>query len=201
MAREIPKTKNLLDQYHLRYLIEEFLHFEDIAPAEVPEWFREEIKFALINRGEDDKEAFTSEFIIVPFLKETWKKHSALSLFSHVQITADDVTVIPDYLISSKDPTGYKIVHTPLLLTIEAKNENFDEGWAQALLQSVVCQKINATMTTPIYSIVTTGDFWEFGKLQQQEFIRHPVPWAIHDMSGLLGILDRLFGECEQSIS
>jgi hypothetical protein len=45
-------------------------------------------------------------------------------------------------------------LYKPLLLTVEAKNEKFDEGWTQALLQSVVCQKINGTPNIPILSIV-----------------------------------------------
>ncbi|MCP4369518.1 MAG: hypothetical protein GY797_15620 [Deltaproteobacteria bacterium] len=87
-----------------------------------------------------------------------------------------------------------------MLLTIKAKNENFDEGWAQALLQSVICQKLNENDDIPIYSIVTTGDLWEFGKLENHVFIRHPVPWAIQDIGGLLGILDTLFSVCEKLI-
>jgi len=133
-------------------------------------------------------------------LKETWKNHPKLNLFSHVQISADDVTVIPDYLLSSKDPTGYKILHTPLLLTVEAKNEEFDKGWFQALLQSVVCQKINETNEIPILSIVTTGDVWQFGKLEKQFFIKHPISSSIQSLGGLLGILNELFTECEHTI-
>lgn len=70
----------------------------------------------------------------------------------------------------------------------------------KALLQSVICQKINETDETPIFSIVTTGDLWEFGKLERQIFTRHPVPWAIQDIGGLLGILDSLFSTCEKVI-
>jgi hypothetical protein len=84
----------------------EFIDLNKIQPANVMDWFKEELKFSLLNRGEVDKEAFTSEFIVVPFLKETWKKHPHLNLFSHVQIKADDIIVIPDYLMTSKEPTG-----------------------------------------------------------------------------------------------
>jgi hypothetical protein len=44
---------------------------------------------------------------------------------------------------------------------VEAKNDNFDEGWTQALLQSVVCKKLNNSVDIPILSIVTTGDTWQ----------------------------------------
>ncbi len=201
MTNTPDNAKAILEQYSLSYKMVEFIDFNQIQPVSVMDWFKEELRFSLLNRGENDKEAFTSEFIIVPFLKEAWKKHSQLNLFSHVQIKADDVVVIPDYLISAKDPTGYKVICKPLLITVEAKNEHFDEGWTQALLQSIICQKINGTDQIPILSIVTTGDTWQFGKLDKKLFIKHPFSASLQDTEGLLGILDVLFSECEQIIS
>ncbi|EDN70438.1 conserved hypothetical protein [Beggiatoa sp. PS] len=200
MTNKLDTIKNILDNYHLHYQITEFINLANIQSISIKEWFKEELKFSLANRGEVDKEAFTSEFIVVPFLKEAWKRHSQLNLFSHVQIKADDIIVIPDYLISSKDPTGYKTIYQPLLLTVEAKNDNLDEGWTQALLQSVVCQKINGTLDIPILSIVTTGDVWQFGKLDKQNFIKHPLSVSIQSTEDLLGVLDVLFSECEKVI-
>jgi hypothetical protein len=84
---------------------------------------------------------------------------------------------------------------------VEAKNEKFDEGWAQALLQSIVCQKINGTDEIPILSIVTTGDIWQFGKFEKKRFIKHPISASIQHIEELLGILDVLFSECEKVIS
>ncbi len=201
MAREIPKLEEILEQYHLHYELAEFFDFDASMPVKASDAFKEELRFALLHRGEDDKEAFTSEFIIVPFLRETWKKHPDLNLFSHVQIHADDITVIPDYLLSAKPPTGYKTVYRPLLLTVEAKDEKFDEGWSQALLQSIVCQKINQTPNIPIFSIVTIGDSWQFAKLQGDLFIKHPLPASIQHIDELLGILDMLFSECEKALT
>lgn len=201
MAHKLDNIMVILDHYHLKYEMIEFMDFAQIQPISVMDWFKEELAFSLKNRGEDDKEAFTVEFIVVPFLKEIWKKHSRLNLFSHVQIKADDMIVTPDYLITAKTPTGYKKVYKPLLLTVEAKNENFDEGWTQALLQSMVCQKINNSVEIPILSIVTTGDTWQFGKLEKNVFIRHPVAVGIQHIEGLLGILDKLFLECENLVN
>jgi hypothetical protein len=191
--------KEILERYQLHYYLNEFIDIDNIPSIEMPNFFKEEIKFALLNRGEEDKEAFTCEFIIVPFLRATWKKHPQLNLFSHVAIHADNTTIIPDYLVTAKNPTGYKSIYQPLLLTVEAKNEKFEEGWTQALLQSIICQKMNGTETIPIWSIVTTGDFWQFGKLEQRNFSRHPLPASIQDMAKLLGILEVLFSACEQT--
>lgn len=192
--------QDILAHYDLSYQIAEFIQFAHIQPVVLADWFEGEIKFALFNRGEDDKEAFTAEFIIVPFLKEAWKRHPKLSLFSHVQLKDGETTLIPDYLISAKNPKGYKAIYKPLLLTVEAKNEDFDQGWRQALLQSLICQKINAQPDIPILSIVTTGDSWQFGKLVDKQFIRHPISTSLQDFSGLLGVLDEIFALCEKQL-
>ncbi len=193
--------EEILEYYHLDFRFETFLDFSQIPPVPAEDWFKEELMFSLTNRGEDDKEAFVCEFLIVPFLKHVWKRHPKINLFSHVQIKVDDLTLIPDYLVSKRTPTGFKRLYKPLLLTVEAKNEQFDEGWFKALLQAIVCQKINATEKIPILVIVTTGDFWQFGKLDNSHVIRHPLPLSIEDPDALLGVLDVLFQECEQQVT
>jgi hypothetical protein len=200
MPHSFNSPKDVIAHYHLHYNIAEFIDFAQSPVVKMSDWFKEEIRFALRHRGEDDKEAFTAEFIIVPFLKEVWKKHPLLNLFSHVPLKVEDLMVIPDYLVASPDPSGYKIVYKPLLLTVEAKNEKFEEGWMQALLQAVVCQKLNGTTDIPIFSIVTTGDFWQFGKLEKQLFTKHPVSVSLQHLEELLGILDVLFSECEKVV-
>lgn len=135
----------------------------------------------------------------MPFLRAVWRRHPNLELFSHIQIQADDIVVIPDYLVSSRSPTGYKALSKPLLLTVEAKDEKFHEGWIQALQQAIICQKINAMTDVPVFSIVTTGDFWEFGKLEGEMFLKHPLPASIQHPDELLGVLDTLFEVCEQT--
>ena len=193
------KFEELLETYQLQFTMEEFFTLSTLPKAAASEAFQEELRFAVRHRGSDDKEAFTSEFIVVPFLRETWQRHPRLNLFSHVAINAENVTVIPDYLVTAQAPTGYKSVYKPLLLTIEAKDERFEQGWEQALQQSIVCQQINQNPAIPIFSIVTTGDFWEFGKLGGRIFLKHPLPASIQHPDEVLSVLDALFAACEQA--
>jgi hypothetical protein len=198
MPHNFNQIQDILTHYHLDYQLTEFIDFNQVPAVNVPEWFKQELRFAITNRGELDREAFACEFIIVPFLREAWKRHSRLSLFSHIPIKAEELTIVPDYLVTAKHPTGYKTVYKPLLITVEAKNEQFEEGWMQALLQAVVCQKLNGTADIPILTVVTTGDFWQFGKLERQVFTKHPISASIQYVEKLLGILDILFAEGER---
>jgi hypothetical protein len=199
MPHNFTSLKDVIQAYGLSYQTDQFIDFQAIEAVSVADWFKAEIDFSLKNQGQDDKEAFVSEFVIVPFLKEAWKHHANLSLFSHPTLTTDDVTVIPDYLLTARDPSGYKSIYKPLLITVEAKNENFDEGWMQAVLQAVVCQKLNEKPEIPIYAIVTTGDIWEFGKLENKRFTYHPLPLSVQDIGRLLGVLDFLYQQSEIS--
>jgi len=54
--------------------------------------------------------------------------------------------------------------------------------------------------TISILSIVTTGDTWQFGKLEKNVFIQHPIAAGIQHIEELLGILNLLFSECENRI-
>ena len=192
--------EELLETYQLQYISEEFIDFHAVQPIQMPEWFQDELHFALEHLGESDKEAFASEFIVVPFLRAVWRRHPKMELFSHVQIQADNMIVIPDYLLSSRSPTGYKALCKPLLLTVEAKDEKFNEGWTQALQQSIVCQKINGAPDVPVFSIVTTtGEAWQFGKLEGTVFKKHPFSVSFYPVEELVGILDALFAACEQA--
>ncbi|MCP4404886.1 MAG: hypothetical protein GY801_47245 [bacterium] len=58
----------------------------------------------------------------------------------------------------------------------------------------------NDTPDITIYSIVTTGDFWQFGKLTQSVFTKHPVPVSLHPAGKLLGILNAIFSLCEDEL-
>jgi len=188
----------VLEKFNLTYHANQFINFNTIKEIKVATWFAEDIAFALQNRGVDDKYFFIQEFITAPCLKEAWKRHEKLNLFSHPQIKADDWIVIPDYLVSPKAAHGYKRLGKPLLLTVEAKDEDFDQGWTQAIFEAVICQKINNDLEIPIWCIVTTGDTWQFGKLFKNDFYKHPYSVSLANLGQLLAILDELFSQCDQ---
>ncbi len=196
---EFKNTQNILKKFNLTFLMESFINLKMAETMELPAFLLEDLQFALAHVGPADKEAFTCEFIIVPFLKESWKRHSQLNLFSHVAIQADDLVAIPDYIVAAPTSTGWKELEKPLLLTTEAKYEKFDEGWTQALLQAIICQKMNQTVELPILMIVTNGEVWQFGQLAGQKFMRHPISAVLSHPAELLGTLDKIFARCEEN--
>ena len=49
------------------------------------------------------------------------------------------------------------------MIVVEAKKNDFDQGWAQCLAELVVAQKINQDAKRPVYGIVTDANLWQFG--------------------------------------
>jgi len=194
---EFKSVQEILKKFGLDY--EESIPMIKSKRVKLPPFMLEDLQFSLIHRSHVDKEAFTCEFIIVPFLKEAWKRHPQVNLFSHVMIQADDLVAIPDYVVAARTSTGWKELEKPLLLTVEAKHEKFDEGWTQALLQAVICQKMNQTTKLPILMMVTNGEMWQFGQLAGRVFSRHALPASISDPAHLLGLLDAIFAMCEKN--
>ena len=43
---------------------------------------------------------------------------------------------------------------------MEAKQNNFTEGWGQCLAELVAAQKLNKNNQIPIHGIVTDGELW-----------------------------------------
>jgi hypothetical protein len=189
----------VIAQYPLKYKRKIFLPDVSIEP---PELFLENINLALERQAEDENEIFFRESFIFPFLQQAWKPYKNLKLWSHQKLVYDEnLSGEPDYLISTwRDEVIDKWVNTPLLAVSEAKRQDFEEGWGQCLAEMIACQKTNQDENMIVYGIVSTGMIWEFGKLMQNTFTKHPFSYSIAEPQKVLGKLDYVFAECEKQV-
>jgi hypothetical protein len=100
--------------------------------------------------------------------------------------------------------TAYQIAfRNPFVAIIEAKKENFDQGWGQCLMAMKTAQKLNAQdgLHIDIFGIVSTGMFWEFGKLATNGQFYKTSGYSLTQPEAVLGILDYLFIECEKKLA
>jgi hypothetical protein len=140
---EFKNNSEMLAYFGLRVERNRFLNFDEIPPISLPHWVLEDIDFALINRGDTDMEFYACEALIFPILKEAWKRNPKAKLFSHPQIKYEDLLLVPDYVVTPKDKTGINTFQKPLLITVEAKNDDYDLGWSDAYKQLIVCRLLN----------------------------------------------------------
>jgi hypothetical protein len=151
---------------------------------------------------------FNSEYaicenIIAPILREVWLKYrEALLLWSHQPLNYDDrLSGIPDYIVAQRSPRGKVILEQPYLILVEAKKDNFEEGWGQCLAELIAAQKMNAKPDQAIFGIVSNGKLWEFGKLQNEVFTKHIRAYILEDLEKLMAVINFLFSESLRQIT
>ncbi len=191
--------KQVIQKYPLKLRRERFL--PDLS-LELPEWFIENLNFSLDRNNPFEKEVFLRESIIFPFLQLAWKRHPQLELWALQELFYDDnLSGEPDYLVAAwRDEVIDKPINTPLLAVAEAKKQDFEGGWAQCVAEMIACQKLNQNENITVYGIVSTGLFWEFGKLEKEVFTQHTLSYSVTEPKKVFGILDYLFTECEKQI-
>jgi len=192
--------EQVLAKYPLKVQKNNFLPDITLQP---PALFLENLTFALRMQTDNESEMFFREYFIAPFMVEAWKRHPHLQIWSNNALKYDsDLFGEPDYLVSYRDEGVIsKLVSQPLLAIAEAKRQDFVKGWGQCLAEMVACQKINGQADITIYGIVSTGIYWEFGKLSGDVFTKNLLSYAINDPARVLGLLDYVFAACEQQIS
>ena len=140
-------------------------------------------------------EASRCETIIFPVLKESYKAYAdQYALWIKQSITYDDVlNGTPDYFISTRSELGKTVVGSPLILLVEAKKNDFEQGWGQCLAELVAAQKINNDAGFPVYGIVTDGTLWQFGRLIGDTFTQNRTDFALANLPTLFGAVNSVF--------
>ncbi|MCI5192748.1 MAG: hypothetical protein D3915_06420 [Candidatus Electrothrix sp. AU1_5] len=132
------------------------------------------------------------ERIISPILELVSEQYEELKIWSHLPYNVDQEQGLvgePDYLVAPR--TKYGDMGVPPLCIVEAKKDNFEQGWTQALTEMVAASLQGADIC---YGVVTTGNIWVFGKLEQQVFIREPKKFsATIDLQEIFEVLNWLF--------
>jgi hypothetical protein len=80
---------------------------------------------------------------------------------------------------------------------IEAKRNDFEQGWGQCLAELVAAQKINQDSSRPVYGIVTDGNLWQFGKLCEDTFFKQRDNYTIDELGRLFGAINFVLQSCD----
>jgi len=184
-------------EYKIKYEEGVFISALDIV---VPQAFIEEFRFNKENIDIFSSEASRSELIISPLLREIYKRHSKnYSFWIQKPISFNEVlSGTPDYIFSKKSALGKTVLETPIVIVVEAKKNDFEQGWGQCLAELVASQKINNNETNSVYGVVTDGNLWQFGRLQEHLFTKNEKNYTIDNMQELFGALEHLATLVEQ---
>ena len=180
-------------KFGIRHIENDFIKIEDGASPS--EQFLQELEF---NRKYIDvfaSEGARCEAVIFPVLREVYKRYANYyALWIKKSITYDDVlSGTPDYFISTRSELGKLIVGTPLIMLVEAKKNDFEQGWGQCLAELVAAQKINEDTEHPVYGIVSDGTLWQIGYLLNETFTQNRTSFSVDDLPTLCGAVDFVF--------
>ncbi len=135
-----------------------------------------------------------SEMIIAPVLLEVRRRANyQVSLFSGTEFNVDaekGLNGYCDFVISrAKEQLT---INAPVLIIIEAKNENIKVGLAQcaaAMLAAQIFNQQEGNAIDLIYGAVTTGNMWQFLQLNGTIISIDLSEYYINNVDKILGIL------------
>lgn len=182
------------EDYNIKYVEEDFIEYEDIKPSE---YFIKEFEFSEKNIDIFTSESSRCENVIYPILREVYKAFvNKYALWSHKSIRYDTkLNGAPDYLFSTRSALGKTVLGFPIVIIVEAKQNNFNEGWGQCLAELIASQKINGSDELPVYGIVTDGEVWQFGKLISNLFTKDRTRITINDLDKIFGSIGFLLSQ------
>lgn len=182
----------VLKTFNIKYVE---LNFETTNIIETPSVLQEDITFTLDQVAYDVSEAAICENLIYPILKSAWRRYSdILAIWSRPALMLDnDLSGIPNYVISKKSALGKIIFESPYVAVVEAKKDDFSSGWAQCAAEMYAMQKLNNDDNLPIYGIVSNGETWEIAFLEKQTFTKFRQIYVIQRLDELFSALCSIF--------
>ncbi len=135
-----------------------------------------------------------SELVIVPVLLEVRRLlNRQISLFSGVEFSVDaekGLSGVCDFILSQSPDQLF--LNAPVLLMVEAKNENIKGGLAQCVAEMVAAQLFNERKGNSIehvYGVVTSGNIWKFLCLNKDVVFVDQPEYHIERIGKILAIL------------
>ena len=162
--------------------------FEPIAPSE---WLMNSLE-----RGEQIafvSEKARSEFIVAPILLAVKEiANNEIQIFSGQTLNVDaslGLTGECDFILSKTKPTP--ILKSPIITLVEAKKNDIELGLGQCIAQmfaSMIFNKRNGNDFQAIFGCVTTGEDWQFLKLDGSTAIIDSERFYLSELDKILGI-------------
>ncbi len=139
-------------------------------------------------------EKLRSEFIVAPVLltcQELLKNECCLYSGIRLDVDADrGLKGECDFILAKAPPTP--ALRAPLMVVVEAKKNDIEEGLAQCAAQMVAARLFNERHhenLPEVFGCVTTGETWQFMRLRNGELLVDAERYYISDVSAVLGVL------------
>ncbi|MBD2500139.1 hypothetical protein [Anabaena azotica] len=169
------------------------------VPFEISHYFREDLELMMRDAVVDNSEVAICQNLIYPLIKEVWKTYrQPFIIWSHPSLNHDgNLSIFPGYILAKRSSLGKVVFDKPYFILVEAKQDNFEAGWAQCLAEMIAAQRLNGEYQIVIFGIVSNGATWQFGKLEGEVFTRNITPYTIYELDKLISVVNFIFQQCE----
>jgi hypothetical protein len=141
-----------------------------------------------------------SEWLVSPILVQARKlANERVQLFSGEEFNVDQekgLNGFCDFLFSKS--SNKFTVDAPVLMLVEAKRGEIESGLGQCVAEMVAAQAYNQNKNKnipTIYGCVTSGNLWQFLKLESNNIIIDPNSYLVTPVQKILGILKWMLSE------
>ncbi len=167
-----------------------FSKSEQIQPSS---WLKEALetglKLALLSSSEKAR----SEFIVAPILMELEKRNKdEFSIFSGERLDVDEEKGLKgecDFILSKG--RAVSTIIAPIFMLVEAKKNDIKAGLGQCIAQMVGARLFNqgeGNAINLIYGCVTTGENWQFLKLDDDVVFMDIGRYYISELTKIIGV-------------
>jgi len=186
-------------------LIEKSSHlFPEITALNPSSWLQETLSYSLKLALYSSSEKARSEFIIAPILIELERRNlQKISIYSGEKLDVDETKGLKgecDFIISRG--AASLTIQTPIVSLVEAKKSDIKGGLGQCIAQMIGAQHFNhlaGNAVSAIYGCVTTGEDWQFLKLEGELIWIDGQRYYINELDKILGILPPIVDKCAAS--
>jgi hypothetical protein len=172
--------------------------FAALTPLPVPPWLVEILakgmQLSLLS------EKARSEFIVAPILLASRElSHDAVSVYSGQRLDVDpDHGLVGecDFILSGSPPVP--VLRAPLVTILEAKRNDIEAGLGQCTAQMAAARQFNKQANRAVafvFGCVTTGEDWQFLRLDDGIVRIDRKRYYIDNVGGILAVFQAIIGQ------
>ena len=188
---DIPKVERELNLQVVTKKIE--WQFKPVAPSD---WLLKSLEKGGKNAFVSEKAR--SEFLVTPILLAVQEiSRDEIQIFSGQTLNIDanvGLTGECDFILSKTQPTP--VLKSPIVALVEAKKNDIELGLGQCIAQmfaAAIFNKRSENNFQTIFGCVTTGENWQFLKLEDSVATVDSERFYISEIENILGVFQSIF--------
>ncbi len=171
--------------------------FENTESVALTDWLKEAmdkgLQLALLS------EKARSELIVMPILLTSRElNHNTFTIYSGQRLDIDPAQGLVgecDFILTKSPPLP--MLQSPIVMLVEAKKNDIEKGLGQCMAQMLGARLFNeqeGNNINIIYGCVTTGEVWQFLKLENSVLSIDSRRYYIDHIDKILGIFQDIIG-------